>query len=96
MNMTLNTSVLRAGLLSGFFMLITFISLAQDSTTTSTATTSSNSTSSSSQAAWYMNPIAWVVGGVIVLILLIALIRSGSSATDRVTVTKTVTRDTDV
>jgi len=48
---------------------------------------------------WYASPWVWIVGAAVFILLLIALTRGGSSSsasTDRVTVTKTVERDTDV
>ena len=49
---------------------------------------------------WYASPWVWVLGAAIFIILLIALTsggrsRSTSGSTDKVTVTKTVRRDTD-
>ncbi len=50
---------------------------------------------------WYASPWVWVVGAAVFIILLVALTSGGSSrrtttSGDRVTVTKTVERDTDV
>jgi len=50
---------------------------------------------------WYASPWVWVVGAAVFIILLVALTsggrsRSTSGSSDRVTVTKTVRRDTDV
>jgi len=49
---------------------------------------------------WYASPWVWIVGAAVFILLLIALTRGGSgrssASTDRVTVTKTVERDTDV
>lgn len=48
---------------------------------------------------WYMSPWVWVVGGAVFILLLVALTRGGGSSrrdsgtTERVTVTKTVDRD---
>ena len=52
-------------------------------------------------AAWYASPWVWIVGGALFVLLLVALLSGGSrrrssAASDRVTVTKTVERDTDV
>ncbi len=67
---------------------------AQDSTMTATTTTTSQT---STDKTWYMEPWAWIVGGIIVVLIIVAISRGGgSSTTDRVTVTKTVDRDTDV
>ena len=54
----------------------------------------------SGNANWYASPWVWVVGAAVFIILLVALTsgsrRSSGGSTDKVTVTKTVTRDTDV
>jgi hypothetical protein len=55
----------------------------------------------SDTANWYASPWVWVVGAAVFIILLVALTsggrsRSSSGSTDKVTVTKTVSRDTDV
>lgn len=71
------------------------IALAQDSTSTTTKTTTSSSTETNT---WYTEPWVWVVGGAVFLIILVVLLRGNSSkagSTDKVTVTKTVSRDSD-
>jgi hypothetical protein len=50
---------------------------------------------------WYASPWVWVVGAAVFILLLVALLgggrgRSSETTSDRVTVTKTVERDTDV
>ena len=50
---------------------------------------------------WYASPWVWVVGAAIFILLLVALLgggrsRAGDTSSDRVTITKTVERDTDV
>ncbi len=48
---------------------------------------------------WYASPWVWIVGAAVFILLLIALTSGGRSRTtsgDRVTVTKTVERDTDI
>ena len=69
------------------------LAMAQDSTvqTTQTNTTSTETT-------WHIAPWMWIVGAVVVLLILVGLLRGKSTTTtaDRVTVTKTVERDTDV
>jgi hypothetical protein len=55
-------------------------------TTTSQTTTTTTTT-------WYMQPWAWVLGGAILLLIIIALVRGGS--TDREVTRTTVVRDTD-
>ncbi|MEO6537207.1 MAG: hypothetical protein ABIT07_12695 [Ferruginibacter sp.] len=80
------------------FLALLFINIAvfaQDSTVSSTTTTTAQSTT---EKIWYTEPWAWIVGGIILILIIVAVTRSGSSSssTDRVTVTKTVDRDTDV
>ncbi|HEX2606761.1 MAG TPA: hypothetical protein VHK91_05255 [Flavisolibacter sp.] len=68
----------------------------------STTTTSKKiDVSVSSSDNWYTSPWVWIVGAAVFILLLVALLggnRGGSTSTasDRVTVTKTVERDTDV
>ncbi|MFL5740441.1 MAG: hypothetical protein ACJ75B_09510 [Flavisolibacter sp.] len=49
---------------------------------------------------WYASPWVWVVGAAVFILLLVALTSGGRSRSDgsgeKVTVTKTVRRDTDV
>ena len=68
---------------------------AQDSTTTATTTTTAQTTT---ENTWYAQPWAWVVGGIILILVIVALSRgkASNSSTDRVTVTKTVDRESDV
>ena len=53
-----------------------------------------------SDSNWYASPWVWVVGAAVFIILLVALTSSGRSrsagSSDKVTVTKSVRRDTDV
>jgi hypothetical protein len=75
-------------------LLLTFtkaLTRAQDSTMTATSTTT---TSSTEQHTWYAEPWVWVVGGVVLILIIIALTRGNSSGrTDKVTLTKTRTTD---
>lgn len=54
------------------------------------------------EALWYMQPWVWVVGGIALLLLLIALFSGGrkkdkvTSRTDKVIITKTVRTETDM
>jgi len=88
-----------------FFLLFnTTIALAQDgggssagdggsSVTVSKTTTSSSSTT---MQDWYTQPWVWIVGGLVFILLLVALVRgSGSSRTDvhRTTVRRDVSTD---
>ena len=68
----------------------------QDSTRTTTHTTTTE------HHEWYTIPWVWVVGGIAVILLFIALINSGrrsssrtTTVTDTATGTKTVTTDND-
>ena len=66
------------------------------STTTSTSTTHITS-SGGGDSNWYTAPWVWIVGAAIFILLLVALTsgsrKSNSSNSERVTVTKTVSRD---
>lgn len=73
-----------------FFSLIQVLSFGQDSGSSTVTTT----THSESQT-WYTQPWVWIVGGAVFVLLLIALLR-GSGKTDRVSVTKTTTTDSDI
>lgn len=87
------------------FQFICFGASSQDSgstetktTTTTTRTTDVNITTDS--GAWYTQPWVWIVGAAAFILLLVALLSSGKSrnratTTDRVTVKKTIERDTD-
>jgi Na+/H+ antiporter NhaC len=84
--------------LKGFFVLamvflFSSIASAQDSTVTTTQTSRT-----ATETTWHIEPWMWIVGAVVVLLILIGLFRGKSTtvSSDRVTVTKTVERDTDV
>ncbi len=79
-------------LLFAFTILSSAIAFAQDSTVASTTT---STTATSTEKTWYMEPWAWVLGGVILLVIILLATRSSSNTTsaDKVTVTKTVQRD---
>ena len=77
--------------------LVQIVLWAQEETTTSTKKVDVSVESSEN---WYASPWVWVIGAAVFILLLVALLRGGSSrtttgASDRVTVTKTVQRDTD-
>lgn len=73
-----------------------------ENSSTTTTSTRKVDISVDSGDAWYANPIVWVIGAAVFILLLVALLRGGgrtastSTSSDRVTVTKTVERDTDV
>jgi len=66
---------------------------AQDSTVTAVTQTSSTST----QQTWYAEPWVWVVAGAVLILLIVALTRGNkgdsSGRTDKVTVTKTTSSE---
>ena len=67
---------------------------AQDAQPSGSTTTT---TSTHETTYWYSSPWVWVLGAAIFILLLVALLRGGSrnsSTSDRVSVTKTVSRDT--
>ena len=85
-------------LTSVMIMLVNVAVMAQDSASTSSSTTT---TSVKTTENWYASPWVWVAGAAVFILLLVALTRGSSNKTtsgssDRVTVTKTVRRDTDV
>ena len=61
------------------------------------STTSTTKTTITTDTQWYSSPWVWVAGAAVFILLLVALLRGGGSSgsSDRVTVTKTVRRDTD-
>src|SRR6476469_6020353 len=63
------------------------------STTTTTHTATTNTSTD-----WYTSPWVWVIAAAVIILLIVALSsgRRDSGSTDKVTVTKTVRRDTDV
>lgn len=76
--------------------------LAQDNPASgSSSTTKSVDVSVNTKESWYASPWVWVIGAAVFILLLVALLggnksRSVDSSSDRVTVTKTVERDTDI
>ena len=84
--------------LSLLTILISFIVFAQEKSTEVDVTLNKDSGGGGN---WYASPWVWIVGAAVFILLLVALTSSGRSKTttgssDRVTVTKTVKRDTDV
>ena len=78
------------------FNLIQLALIAQEETTTTTSTKKTNIEVTQSEN-WYAAPWVWIVGAAIFILLLVALIGGGRSRSgDRVSVTRTVERDTDV
>ena len=89
-----------------FLSLVQAVTWAQDSGSVSSATKSAGSSSSSSTTTtttteWYTQPWVWIVGGAVLLLLIVALVRGNSGSdssgrTDKVTVTKSIKTDTDI
>ncbi|MEP7165153.1 MAG: hypothetical protein ABI741_10675 [Ferruginibacter sp.] len=77
--------------LSLILSIVSFISFGQDSTATSSSSTTSNTTTTTQ--TWYAQPWVWVVGGVVLLVLIVALITSGKNTTEKVSVTNIRSRD---
>jgi len=81
--------------LSAVFMYA--LAMAQDSTVSTSSTSTSVTTE---QTTWYTQPWAWIVGGAIFILIIVALVRSNSGdksgRSDKVTVTKSVKTDTDI
>jgi len=77
-----------------FLMVTGAIALAQDSTVTSAKT----STATTETTTWYAEPWVWAVGGLVLILVIVALVKgnsggSSSGRTDKVTVTKTTSSD---
>jgi ABC-type Fe3+ transport system permease subunit len=83
-------------------IMLTFIQAlawAQDTTGGSSSSSSNTSTTTTTQETWYSQPWVWIVGGAVLLLLIVALMRGNSNSgtrSDKVTVTKSVKTDTDV
>lgn len=81
------------------FSTLHFLAFSQDTTTTKSTVTE---VLTNDEALWYMQPWVWVVGGVALLLLLIAMFSGGrkkdkaTSRTDKIIITKTVRTETDV
>jgi hypothetical protein len=78
------------------FNLLQLALIAQEETTTSSSTKKVDIEVSNNEN-WYAAPWVWIVGAAIFILLLVALIGGGRNRSgDRVSVTRTVERDTDV
>jgi hypothetical protein len=66
------------------------------------STTTTKSVSVTETETWYTEPWVWVVGAALLILLLVALLRGSggdrvvAGRTDKVTVTKTTSTDTDI
>ena len=83
------------------FQCMQVVVMAQESTSSTTTTSTKSVDVNVETENWYAAPWVWIVGGALFILLLVALLGGGSrrrssAASDRVTVTKTVERDTDV
>ena len=83
--------------------LLQVVLFAQDSggSTTSSSSKKVDINVSNNSGDWYTSPWVWIIGAAVFILLLVALVGGGrnrgtDASTDRVTVTKTVERDTDV
>lgn len=80
--------------------LVQVLAFAQDSTSSSSSSsTTTTNTTQEIQHDWYTQPWVWIVGGAVLLLLIVALMRGNSSSntrSDKVTVTKSIKTDTDV
>lgn len=89
-----------------FFLIgLQLSALAQDSSSSSSTTTSKTDikieSGQNDAGNWYANPWIWVVAAALFILLLVALLRGNSGrrttgASDSVTVSKTVRRDSDL
>lgn len=86
----LKSLLLKRTFLSLALMITYTIIRAQDSAMQTTSTTTSTTTTE--QHTWYAEPWVWVVGGIVLLLVIIALVK-GNGSTEKVTVTKTTTVD---
>jgi len=80
------------------FNFMQLVVLAQDSTSSSSSSSTTVTTEQTTE--WYTSPWVWIIGAAVFILLLVALLRgnsgrSTSGSSDRVTVTKTVRRDSD-
>ena len=82
-----------------FLTLAQTIAWSQDEAGSSTTTTTHTATTGQQNSNWYASPWVWVVGAAVLILLIVALSSGGrrgdSGRTDKVTVTKTVSRDSD-
>ncbi len=83
-------------------LMLTFmqaLAFAQDSTGGGSSSSSSTTSTTTTTETWYTQPWVWIVGGAVLLLLIVALMRGNSNSdtrSDKVTVTKSVKTDTDV
>jgi cell division protein FtsW (lipid II flippase) len=88
----IKSRIFKPALMLCFLMVTAAIALAQDSTVTS----SKSSIATTETTTWYAEPWVWAVGGLVFILLIVALVKGksgGSGRTDKVTVTKTTSTD---
>lgn len=86
----LRLSTVYSTLLFFVFALLQIPIWAQDSTNTNVTVTESSTTTTTT---WYTEPWVWVVGGAVILLIIVALVRSGNSGTDREVQRTTIIKD---
>ena len=70
------------------------IVIAQDGDGSTNSSSSSRSiTTTTTETTWYAQPWVWVVGGIVLILLLIGLLRGNFGPDRRVTVTKTTSTE---
>jgi len=90
----LRVSSVFATLLTFVFALLQMPIWAQEGNTgnNNTSTTTSETTTSTTTTYWYTEPWVWVVGGAVLLLIIVALVR-GSGSSDREVHRTTVIKD---
>lgn len=77
--------------LTFLFTAMQIVLFAQDSTSTSRSTSVTTETTTTNE--WYTEPWVWVVGGAVLIIILVALLRGNSSKDKEVTRTTVIKDD---
>lgn len=91
----LRVNTLFTTLLLFVFALLQMPLWAQEGTTgnnTNTSTTTSETSTTTTTTYWYTEPWVWVVGGAVLLLIIVALVRSGGTS-DREVHRTTVIKD---
>jgi hypothetical protein len=88
MKLTNLTGAVRTAALSLVATLLGFWAMAQDNGGDGGAAVTVTKTSTSHTENWYTAPWVWIVGAAIFILLLIALVRGGSSRTTTTRITK--------
>lgn len=78
-----------------FTFIQTMVWAQTETTESSSSTTKVTVTEETAGSEWYTNPIVWVVGAAVFILLLVALLRGGGDRTDRVTYKEKIVRDRD-